>query len=133
MDYPDPPSGHLLRYLGEFVNRPLFRIPEVHRTLPRGVHEAPNPFNHVVDVAIGPGLLAVTEDGQRLTSEDRTEKVRDGTTVVEAHSRPMGIEDPRDLDDHPMLMVVGHREGLRKPLSFVVDAPRPDRIHVAPI
>ena len=44
-----------------------------------------------------------------------------------------GIEDPNDVGVHVMLAAVGHGQGLRESLGFIVDPARTDRVDMAPV
>ena len=61
------------------------------------------------------------------------DEVRHGAAVADAHARAVGVEDPDDLRVQAVVAVVRHRDRFGKPLGFVVDAARADRIHVAPV
>ena len=50
-----------------------------------------------------------------------------------AHARAVGVEDADNLGVHAVVAVVGDGHRLGEPLGLVVDAARPDRVHVAPV
>ena len=58
------------------------------------------------------GLGAVAEDLERPSRERRGDEPRDHHPVVAALARAHGVEEPRDHDVEPALLVVGEREEL---------------------
>ena len=85
------------------------------------------------DVTERARLRPVAEDRDRPVLQRLAQERRDRAAVVRAHPRPVGVEDPHDRGVHALLAVVGHRQRLRVALGLVVDAARPDRVHVAPV
>ena len=49
------------------------------------------------------------------------------------HARPVGVEDPGDLDRQTVLAVIVEEQGFGAALALVVAGARPDRVDVAPI
>src|ERR1700674_1348735 len=60
-------------------------------------------------------------------------EIRQGAAVMEAHPWPVGVEDADDMCVQPFRAVIGHHQGLRKTLGFIVNAARADGVHIAPI
>ena len=58
---------------------------------------------------------------------------RHDAPVAQAHARAVGVEDADDLGIDAVIAVVGHRHRLRETFRFIVNAARPDRVHVAPV
>ena len=91
------------------------------------------PADQVVDVTEAPRLRPVAEHRERLLGERLAHEVRDGAAVVRPHPRAVRVEDPHDRRVDALLAVVRHRQRLGVALRLVVDAARPDRVHVAPV
>ena len=83
------------------------------------------PLDQVVAVAEGAGLRAVAEEGHILACQGLADEVGDHPAVEGVHPRPVGVEDPHDADVHAVAAVIVHKEGLRRPLPFVVAARGP--------
>ena len=58
---------------------------------------------------------------------------RHHAAVIEAHARTVGIENTNDMSVHAVVAVVGHGDGLREALGLIVNATRPDGVHIAPV
>ena len=54
-------------------------------------------------------------------------------SVIQAHARPVRIENAHDVRIEPLGAVIGHHQRLRKTLGFVIHAARPHRVHIAPV
>jgi len=67
-------------------------------------------------------------DLQRLQDE-----IADHASVIRVHPRPVGVEDPHDLDRQIALETVGVEQRFGAALPFIVAGTQPDRIHVAPV
>ncbi len=97
-------------------------------------HEQPvDTLHQVTHVAEGAGLAAVPIDGQGLTPQGLFDEIRHHPPIVDAHTRPVGVEDAHDAGVHAVGPVIGHGHGLREAFGLVVDAPGADGIHVAPV
>ena len=130
-----PRAGQLQHQLGQFQDRELLGIAEVHRPdeIVRAVHHADHAFDQVVAVAEGAGLRAVAEDRDVLAGQRLADEVRHHAAVVGVHARAVGVEDPHDADVDAVLAVVVHEEGFGRPLAFVVAGPRTDRVDHAAV
>ena len=95
--------------------------------------EQDEPADQVVDEAEAARLGAVAEHGQGLRRERLAQEGGDRATVVRAHARPIGVEDPDDRRVDALLAVVRHRQRLGVPLRLVVDPARADRVDVTPV
>src|SRR4051812_40796258 len=126
-------AGHLDHGLGELEQRVLVLVADVDRQVDVGLAQGDQPADLIVHVTEAPRLAAVAEDGERLVLERLAQEGRDGTAVVGAHPRPVGVEGPRDAGVDSLLAVVGHRHRLGIALCLVVDAARADRVDVAPV
>src|SRR4051794_2615465 len=126
-------AGHVDHGLGEFEQRELVGVPDVHRIVLTGLGQGDDPADEIVDVAERPRLAAVAEHGDRTVGQRLAQERRDRAAVVRAHPRPIRVEDPDDRRVHALLAVVGHRQRLGVALGLVVDAARADRIDVAPV
>ncbi len=98
-----------------------------------GVEQGQEASHLVVHVAEAAGLHTIAVDGDRLALERLDDEVRHHPPVVGAHALAVGVEDPHDAHVEAMLAVIGHGERLGEALGLVVDAPRPDRVDVAPV
>ena len=114
-------AGRLQNLFGELKHRPLGRVADVDRPGLFRDGQLINAVNQVGDIAERAGLLAVAEDRQRLPAQGLADKGRDDAPVIEAHPRPVGVENPNDLGVHPELAAIGERHGLGVALGFVVD------------
>src|SRR5581483_11596126 len=120
--------------LGELEHRHLvIGVAEVHRQVLAAERKEAQPADQVIDVAERARLRPVAVDGQRLAVERLVDEVDRSAAVVTAHARAVGVEDARDARVHSLLLVVRHRQRLGVALRLVVDAARPDRVHVAPV
>jgi hypothetical protein len=61
-----------------------------------GEQQPVNAFDQVVHIAKTAGLHAIAVDGQRLTAQRLLDKVGHGAAIIQAHARPIGIEDAHD-------------------------------------
>ena len=125
-----PDLDHLL---GQLEQGELLRVADVHRHVLAALGQQDQPADQVVDVTEAPRLRSVAEDGERLLLHRLADEGRDRATVVGAHPRAVGVEDPDDRRVHALLAVVGHRQRLGVALRLVVHAARADRVHVAPV
>src|ERR671925_338716 len=95
--------------------------------------EPPDALHQVLDIAERSRLRAVAVHRQRRSLEGLIDERRHGTAVAAAHAGAVRVEDADDLDGHTVRPVVGHHHRLRVPLGLVVDAARPDGVHVPPV
>ena len=91
------------------------------------------PVDQIRDVGEAARLRAVAEDRDVLVAQRLRHERRNGPAVIQAHPRPVRVEDSDDLRVHAVVAVIGHRHRFGKALGFVVDAARADRVHVAPV
>ena len=61
------------------------------------------------------------------------DKRRYDASIAQAHPRTVSVEDPNDSGIDVVIAVIRHRHRLREPFRLVVNAARPDRVHVAPV
>ncbi len=54
-------------------------------------------------------------------------------SIVQAHTRPVGIEDAHDTRIHAMVAVIGHGHGFRVAFGFVIHPARTDGIYMPPV
>ena len=57
----------------------------------------------------------------------------DRASVVRTHALAVSVEDPDDRRVDALLVVIGHRQGLRVAFRFVVHPAWPDRVDVPPV
>src|SRR5271156_5078166 len=60
-------------------------------------------------------------------------EIGQGAAIIEAHAWPVCVEDTHDAGVHSVRPVISHRHGFGKTLRFVVNAPGPDGVDVAPV
>ena len=82
--------------------------------LRRALHQAHEAFDQIVDVAEGARLAAVAIDRDRLALQGLDDEVRDHAPVVRMHARPVGVEDPRDLDLELVLAAIVEEQASRR-------------------
>ena len=66
--------------------------------------------------------------GKRLADEGRHD-----APVAQPHARTVGVKDADDLGIDAVIAVIGHRHRFGETFRFIVNAARPDRVHVAPV
>ena len=94
-------AGELEHPAGHVEHRQLLGIAEIDRARSprrRWPSSAISARDHVVDIAEGAGLPAVAVDRQRLAAQRLGDEVGDDPAVLLVHPRPVGVEDPGDLD-----------------------------------
>jgi hypothetical protein len=126
-------ARHLDDRARQLQQRELVWVAEVHRLVVAGLGEPDDPVDQVRDVAERARLRTVPEHGQRAVLQRLAQERGHRAAVVRAHPRAVGVEDAGDAGVHALLAVIGHAERLGVALGLVVDAARPDRVHVAPI
>lgn len=128
-------AGQLEHLLGEFLDRKLVWIAEINWTGEFGarVHHPQEAVDEIIDVAERASLLTVPVDGDRLTLQGLDDEVRDNPTIIGVHARPIGIEDPHDLNVEIMLAVIVEEQGLRAALAFIIARARSDGVNVPPV
>src|ERR1035437_3314799 len=124
---------HAADPFGEFQNRHLARIPQVHRIPFLGEHQPGQPLHHVAHVTEAARLRAIAKDREGLAAQGLIQKCRHHAAVVQLHARAVSIEDARDVRPHAMLAVIRHGEGFGETLAFVVAGARPHRVYVPPV
>jgi hypothetical protein len=108
-------------------------IADVHRVVITLGKQAVDPLDFVFDIAERTRLRAVAVDRERLTAQRLHDEVRHHAPVAWPHARSVRVENADDARVEPVVPVVRHRDRFGKPLRFIVDATRSNRIHVAPI
>ncbi len=102
--------------------------------VPQVAHQQPpDPFDEVVDVAEGAGLLAGAEDSHGLAGEGLLDEGGNHPAVAHPHPRPIGVENAHDAHLQAVIPVIRHGHRLGEALGLVVDATRTDRVDVAPV
>ena len=119
--------------LGQLPHRELARVADVHRIAPVALEQAVDAVDQVGHIAEGARLRAVAVDREGIAPQRLHDEVRHHAAVVRAHARAVGIEDPDDARVDSVIAMIGHRHRLGEALRLVVDAARPDRVHVAPV
>ncbi len=109
------------------------RVPDVDRADQLAVQEGDKTTDLVFDEAEAPRLRAVAVDGERCAPQRLNDEIRHHPAVSWPEPRPIGVEDPGDPDVELVRRVPRHRESLGETLCLVVDASRPDGVHVAPV
>src|SRR5205807_3975197 len=83
----------------ELEYRELVRIAEVDRSDEvRLVHHPDQRFDDIVDVGKRTRLLAVSVNHQIIAAQRGDAEIRNHAAVINSHSRPVGVEQPDDLD-----------------------------------
>ena len=91
------------------------------------------PVDQIVDIAERARLRALAVERDGLAAKRLHDEIGNHAAVVGMHARPVGIEDPRDLDAQLVLAPIVEEQRLGAALAFVVAGARSDRIDVAPI
>ena len=97
------------------------------------MEELEDPFDLILHIAEGSGLLAVSVDRDRVPAQGLDDEVGDNPSVTRAHPWTVRIEDPDDASVDTMVGVVRHRHGFGEALGFVVDAAWTDGVHMPPV
>ena len=124
---------HREDFVRQFQHRDFAGIADVDRLNAVGKRQAIDAVDQVGDEAEASGLVAPTENSQGFTAKRLAHHRREHSTVVEPHARSVGVKDPNNPGLHPVVAVVGHRDGLGEALRLVVAASRSDRVDVAPV
>src|SRR5271165_4452080 len=74
--------------------------------------------HEVIHVAKRSGLTSISVDRERLIAEGLNDKIRDDSTIVEVHSRAIGVENSGNLDLHLILAMVVKKECFGASLPF---------------
>ncbi len=90
-------------------------------------------FDEIGDVTEGAGLPAVTVDGHGLSRQGLLDEGGQGTAVVGAHPRAVGVEDADHAGADAVDAVIGHGQGLGEAFALVVGGTRADGVDVAPV
>lgn len=120
-------------FLGELPYRHLTRVADINRLMEITHHQSVDSIDQIGDITKTAGLRAITENRERLACERLADECRNNAAVVKAHARTVGIENTNDVRVHAMVAVIGHGDGLRKALGFIVNPARPDGVHIAPV
>ena len=96
----------------------------------RKPHEAVDFVAHVAEAA---SLMAVAVDGEGFTAQGLLHEIGDNSSIVQLHTRPVGIEDADNASVYFVITVVGHGYRFGEALGFVVDGTGADAVDVAPI
>src|SRR5262249_22327853 len=128
-------AGFLEHQRRQLVDREFARVAEIDRPGHRGrrIHQGDEAINQVCDIAERSCLRAVAGHRQWTPVQSLHDEIRDHAAVVGLHSRPIGVEDARDLDPDAVLPMIIEEQGFCGPLSFIITGSRPDRVHMAPV
>jgi len=69
-------------------------------------HHGHQAINHVINVAEAPALRSVPVNDQRLVSHNLFDEVRNDTTIINIHIRPIGVENSHNFEVHIELLSV---------------------------
>src|SRR5215471_8811528 len=61
------------------------------------------------------------------------DEVRHDPSITRAKPWAIGVEDPNDARIDPRDPPVGHKQRFSVPFGFVINASRPDGIHISPV
>ena len=119
----------------KFENRHLFRVAQVEHVPGQSLigGAAIDALDQIVHETKASRLPSVTVHGERNARQRSADELRHDTAVIDAHARPVGVEDPDDARIETVRAVVRHRHGLGEALCLVVNAPRSDRVDAPPI
>ena len=95
--------------------------------------ESCDSLDEVIHVGERPCLRPVAEDGDLLAAQRLRHELRQHPSVVQAHPRAVGVEDPRDLRVDSVRAVIRHRERFREAFRLVVHPAQPHRVDVPAI
>ena len=109
------------------------RISDVGRFMFVGHHQTVDSVDQIGNVAETARLFSRAVNGDGLPGQRLINEIRQGAAVIEAHARPVGVEDADDVRVQALGAVIGHHHGFRKALGFVVNAARADRVDIAPV
>jgi hypothetical protein len=90
-------------------------------------------LHKIGNVAEAAGLGAVSENREIVTAQGLIEKRGNHTPVVQRHTRPVRIENPRNRRVDAVGPLVGHCQSFGVPLAFVVAGPEANGINIAPV
>ena len=120
-------------FLRELQNRDLFRIPDVGRQVFVRHRQLVDAVDQIRNIAKAARLLPFPINRDRLARQRLVHKVRQRAAVVQSHPRPIRVENSHDMRVDAEVAVIRHRHRFAKPLCFVINSARPDRVDVAPI
>src|SRR5712692_586087 len=119
--------------LSQLEHADLIGVAQVDRIDAATVEEPDDARDEVVHIAQAASLAAVTIHRDGRAPKRLSDERGDRATVVGSHPRAVSVENPGDASLEPVGTLVGHGEGLGRPLGLVVHAPRPDRVHIPPV
>ena len=117
----------------DLLDRHFLRIADVDRVVLLRQHQPDDAVDQIADVAEAARLRAVAEHRDVLVDERLRDERRHRAAVADAHARAVGVEDADDLGVELVIAAIRHRHRFGKPLGFVVDAARANRVDVAPV
>ena len=68
-----------------------------------------------------------------LTTQSLSDECRQYSSVIQAHTRPIGIEDTYNAGLQPVIGVVCHRNGFLETFRFIINTSWANWIHVSVI
>ena len=123
-------------FLGKLEHREFVRIADVRgemRFWSVTVHQTVNAFEQVGAITECTRLSSVAENGQRLSAEGLADEGRHDSPIVQAHSGTIGVKNADNACGHSVLAEIGHREGFREALGFIITTSRADGVDVPPV
>ena len=84
------------------------RVPDVDRHVLVGVERGDNPFDQVIHIAEGAGLVSFSIDGKRLAEQRLFQQIGQGAAVLQVHARTISIEDAYNAGIDVMKAMIGH-------------------------
>src|SRR5690242_1996583 len=87
----------------------------------------------IVDILKTARLLTAAVNRQRLTFESLHDEIRYDSAVMQAHARPVRVENAHNARVQSVKAMIRHRHGFGEALRLIVNTAWSDRIHVAPI
>src|SRR5437763_184565 len=101
--------------------------------MPLNLHQSPDPLYKIVNILETSSVASVAEDRQWFGAKSLSDKSGDDSSVVDLHSGTVRVENTRDPSVDAKLTVECHGQRLGVTFSLIVDASRPDGIHVTVI
>src|ERR1700730_2945170 len=92
-----------------------------------------DPLDQIRNITETPRLSPITEDRERFIFQRLADKRWHNTTVAQPHPRTIRIEDTDDLRVNAMKTMVGHRHGLGKSLSLIINASWTNWVYITPV
>ena len=120
-------------FVRELFYRHLPWITQINRLVEIAHRESENSVDEIRHITERAGLRAVAKNAQRLTAQSLPDKCRHDAAVAQTHPRAISVEDSHDPGVYAMVAVICHRDCFRESFRLVVNAARPDRVHIAPI